>query len=284
MDWKSILNCEDLPTNPLFQAEWDKPLYFKRHSQILESAATVQEKARLRGIAADHASDWLHSIPIANLGLKLADSELRVVCATRLGSPLCNFHICTCGVEVDQLGRHGLSCKNQAGRIPRHSHINDLVKRALSSAEFPSRLEPQGLSTKDGKRPDGMTLHPYKEGKCLVWDVTVVDTLANSHIKETSKTSGAAAEKAEKFKYSKYIDIRQHYFMIPIAIETCGAWGIEGARFIKYIGKKIQQITGNRRATFFLFQSISMAVQRGNAASILGTVKPGKKLDEIYYL
>ena len=30
--------------------------------------------------------------------------------------------------------------------------------------------------------------------------------------------------------------------------------------------------------------SISIAVQRGNAASILGTVKAGKDLDEIYYL
>ena len=32
-----------------------------------------------------------------------------------------------------------------------------------------------------------MTLYPFKEGRCLVWDVTVVDTLATSHINETSK-------------------------------------------------------------------------------------------------
>ena len=63
-----------------------------------------------------------------------------------------------------------------------------------------------------------------------------------------------------------------------------GAWGTEGLAFIKTIGQKIQHLTGNNLATFYLFQSISMAVQRGNAASILGTVKPGKKLDEIYYL
>ena len=118
----------------------------------------------------------------------------------------------------------------------------------------------------------------------MVWDVTVVDTLANSHIKETSKFPGAVAKKAEKAKCSKYEELKQNYHMIPIAIETCGAWGTEGSGFIKYIGKKIQQLTGNKRATFFLFQSISMAVVRGNAASILGTVKPGKQLDEIYYL
>ena len=185
---------------------------------------------------------------------------------------------------MDALGRHGLSCRNQIGRFPRHSQVNDLVKRALSSAEIPSRLEPPGLSRKDGKRPDGMSLFPYKEGKLLVWDFTCVDTLANSYLKETSKRAGSAAEKAEKAKLNKYEEIEKDYYMVPIAVETFGAWGPESARLIKSIGKKIQDHTGEKRSTFFLFQSISMAIQRGNAASILGTVKSGDKLDEIFYL
>ena len=118
----------------------------------------------------------------------------------------------------------------------------------------------------------------------MVWDVTVVDTLAKSHISETSQKSGAAAAKAEKMKFAKYEDIRKDFYMIPIAIETFGAWGTEALCFVKSIGQKIQHLTGNKRSTFYLFQSISMAIQRGNAASILGTVKPNKKLDEIYYL
>ena len=72
--------------------------------------------------------------------------------------------------------------------------------------------------------------------------------------------------------------------MVPIAVETLGAFGPESATFVKHLGKLIQHKTGEKRSTFFLFQSISMAVQRGNAASILGTVRPGEKLDEIYYL
>ena len=126
--------------------------------------------------------------------------------------------------------------------------------------------------------------HTNKEGRCFVWDVTVVDTLATSHINETSKNSAAAAEKASKMKLAKYEDIQKNYLMIPIAIETFGAWGSDGLSFIKSIGQKIKRISGNKKSTFYLFQSISMAVQRGNAASILGTIKPGKKLDEIFYL
>ena len=72
--------------------------------------------------------------------------------------------------------------------------------------------------------------------------------------------------------------------MSPIAVETLGGWGPEGSALIKTLGKMIQERTGEKRSTFFLFQSISLAVQRGNAASILGTARPGEKLDEIYYL
>ena len=140
------------------------------------------------------------------------------------------------------------------------------------------------LSKKDCLRPAGLTLHPYKEGKCLIWDVTCVDTLAKAHIKGTSKLPGSAAEKAEKVKLSKYKELMQDYYMIPIAIETLGSWGPEGLEFIKSMGEKIQDLIGEKRSTFYLFQSISMSIQRGNAASVLGTAKLGKKLDEIFYL
>ena len=39
--------------------------------------------------------------------------------------------------------------------------------------------------------------------------------------------------------------------MIPVAVETFGAWGPEGASLIKSIGKKIQDQTGEKRSTFF---------------------------------
>jgi hypothetical protein len=60
------------------------------------------------------------------------------------------------------------------------------------------------LSRDDGKRPDGMTLVPWIKGQPLVWDVTVVDTLADSYVLKTSEVSGFAAEMACKRKHSKY--------------------------------------------------------------------------------
>ena len=40
--------------------------------------------------------------------------------------------------------------------------------------------------------------------------------------------------------------------------------------------------TGEKRSTFFLFQSISIAIQRGNASCILGTVPHSEGLEEIF--
>ena len=39
-----------------------------------------------------------------------------------------------------------------------------------------------------------------------------------------------------------------------------------------------------KKSTSYLFQSISIAIQRGNAASVMGTVYNDRKLEEIYNL
>ena len=77
-------------------------------------------------------------------------------------------------------GRHGLACSKSAGRHPKHSHTNELIKRSLGSAGVPSVREPPGLSRSDLKRPDGLTLFPWKEGRGMIWDFTCADALAAS--------------------------------------------------------------------------------------------------------
>ena len=81
---------------------------------------------------------------------------------------------------VDARGTHGLSCRKSAGRGPRHQQLNDLVYRALRRADIPAGKEPAGFVRTDSKRPDGLTLIPWREGRCLSWEVTIVDTLAIS--------------------------------------------------------------------------------------------------------
>ena len=57
-------------------------------------------------------------------------------------------------------------------------------------------MEPNGLLRIDGKRPDGLSLIPWKTGKFVLWIFTVVNTLTISNIKHSSQNTDAAAEAA----------------------------------------------------------------------------------------
>ena len=146
----------ELPENQSIQAGWDLPYCQKKYDDLLSSAESKADKARLRAIASPHSSDWLNAVPVTSLGLKLCDSNIRIACGLRLGSPLCHIHLCHCGKRVDESGTHGLSCQKSIGRLARHDHINKLIKEALGSAEITSRLEPKGTSIQDRKRSDGI--------------------------------------------------------------------------------------------------------------------------------
>src|SRR6218665_2785973 len=93
-------------------------------------------------------------------------------------------------------GSHGLSCSLGVGRQARHSNINDTILRSLNRAGTPAIREPSGLTRLDGKRTDGQTLVPWNDGRSLIWDATVVDTVAASYVAETAIEPGSAAEKA----------------------------------------------------------------------------------------
>ena len=83
---------------------------------------------------------------------------------------------------MNDLATQGLSCRWSEGHHSRHSSLNDIIHRALSAAKISARLEPSGVARSDGKRPDGISMVPWKEGKLLVWDATCRDTLAPSHL------------------------------------------------------------------------------------------------------
>ena len=51
---------------------------------------------------------------------------------------------------------------------------------------------------------------------------------------------------------------------IPVAIETCEPWNVEATELIQEIARRITLVNGEPRATEYLFQRISIAMQKGN--------------------
>ena len=99
------------------------------------------------------------------------------------------------------------------------------------------------------------------------------DTFAPSYLSTLPVEEGSVAKKAEDDKDWKYRSMTNEFHFVPICVETMGVWGPKGYKFIKEVGKLISDKTKERRSTSFLRQSISMEIQRGNCASILGTVE-----------
>ena len=138
---------------------------------------------------------------------------VRMVVGLRLGLNTCVPFSCQCGKLVDAKGMHGLSCKLAYGRMACHQHCNYLIWRAVCKANVPAVKEPSGLVRSDSKRPDGMTHIPWLQGKPVTWDVTVINTLADSYISFASVSAGHDTELAAERKSAKCSTFPQH---IPI--------------------------------------------------------------------
>lgn len=222
--WSLVNPNQSLPDirDQVHQRAWDD-VGSKATLDRLICASSGSSEARLRAVSTPESGARVHALPSPNLGTLLDDDSLRVAAALRLGGKVCEPHLCTYGSMVEANGHHALSCQRCSGRFPRHHTLNELIRRALVSANILCALEPPGLSRSDGKRPDGLTMVPWKRGRCLIWDATCVSTFAPSHINGTTRVAGAAAELAARNKQLKYLDLERSYMFVPVAVETAGS-------------------------------------------------------------
>ena len=254
------------------QRSWDAYAVRIDRELVWKANGDRYNRARLLAASAPHSGDWIHTHPISSCGLRLDNEAIRVAVGLRLGLAICEPHPCICGDVCDARGSHSLSCRRSAGRIARHQQLNDLVHRVLTKAGYPSIKEPAGLSTKDKKRPDGLTLVPWKKGRCLTWDVTVGHTMA--HLVRSCEAAGGAAEHLAELKTEKYEELAKSYEFCPIALETLGPINESGTLFFKSLGHFLSVTTGDTRETAFLFQRISILIQRFNAICFRGSFGP----------
>ena len=148
----------------VLQRQWDD-IKSPSRSVALRPLLDQHRLACLSSATQPISGAWMNCLPSTAIGTLLDNESFRIAISQRLGLPVCAPHKCSCGAIVDRYGLHPLSCRFSVGRLPRHSALNGIIKRALSSAGFNAVLEPVGLDRGDGKRPDGMTVFPFSRGK-----------------------------------------------------------------------------------------------------------------------
>lgn len=240
---------------------------------IEESSLLPRDIAIFRAARHPFSSKWLEALPSPHVGTMLDPTSFRMAAALRVGAPVCEpFQCSKCSSSVDSSGLHPLSCPQSQGRRSRHGEINNIIHRALTKSGLPSILEPTGLCVDSGKRPDGLTLTHWGRGKSLVWDATVACTVAASYLNRSAQEMGWVAERADSEKKTKYQELESRFHVVPIAIETLGPISKGTSNFFKDLSKRLAVVSGDAREGTFLRQQISLAVQRGNIASILGAM------------
>jgi hypothetical protein len=281
-DWST--SCDSIPVNMSSQRSWDI-LSISEKVETLIFKSDI-DKARYLASTIAESNFWLATLPSRNLGTLLDNNTFRISIALRFGSDICSRHKCICGETVFKNGSHGLSCSKSAGRHSRHAELNNIIHKALQSANIPSMREPPGMFRDDGKRVDGVTLIPWSKGQNMVWDATCSDTVAPSYLQLSRSAPGKVANKAAKVKLNKYKQLLdQNYIILPFAVETLGPWCAEAIKFIDVLGNLIQERTGESKAKVYLKQRIGITIQRSNAASVMGTFgEDFKGLDEVYYI
>jgi hypothetical protein len=203
-----VENENERPTISQFQKNLDN-INIKRIIDNDFIFNSPRDLARFKALQCNESGSWLHAIPSSNIVTLLDNTSFQICTGLRLGSNPYTPHICKCNAKVDEIGIQGLSCSKSSGIFSKHTEINSIINRSLTSIHVNSTLEPNGLS-----------LGPW----------------------------------------CKEVD------------------------FINVIGNRLIAESGDSKSKKFLFERISLSIQRGNAASIRDNFLNSALLSEIFVL
>jgi len=107
--------------------------------------------------------------------------------------------------------------------------------------------------------------------RALTWDVTVATTLADSYLPAFTVTAASQKE-------VKYSDLPASFSFQPIAVETLGPISESAVDFLRELGRRISSKFQEERQSAYLFQRLSVTVQRFNAVILHDSFPPSSDL------
>ena len=160
--------------------------------------------------------------------------------------------------------------------------MNDTLKRALTSAHIPARVEPTGKQQAP-RRNDADTLGKFSNfimtRNLCRYLISIIlrpfkSVMARLQKRQRYENGGFIKKLLrEKIIFSCHLPLRRWVQSVMMVLNSS-----------QKSAKKIEDVTGEHRSREFLIQRISVAVQRNNAACVMGTFPEGKALDEIFLI
>ena len=80
-----------------------------------------------------------------------------------------------------------------------------------------------------------------------------------------AQDADAVAVLASSCKSAKYTELESRYLFQPIAVESLGQLNGSAVSFLSDLGQRITEVSGENREGNFLFQRLSVLIQRFNA-------------------
>jgi len=86
-------------------------------------------------------------------------------------------------------------------------------------------------------------------------------------------------EMAATRKEEKYVDLSARYLFEPIAVETLGVFNASARVLFDDLGRRITSSSGEAKETSFLYQRVSVLIQRYNAVLLHGSLPSTDRTD-----
>ena len=89
--------------------------------------------------------------------------------------------------------------------------------------------------------------------------------MADSHVSGSATEAGTAAKTAAQRKEAKYATLQGTCLFQPVVVESMGTVGEATSSFLAELGHRITALSEDSREISFLFQHVSVLVQRFNS-------------------
>jgi hypothetical protein len=237
------------------------------------STVTQYDKGRLSSCAQKGATAWINARPTVQNSLTSA--EMSAALRFWLGEDVYQSdHLCpVCRTETaDARGFHSLTCTYGGSHLHRHNAVRDVFVVAAKRAGFKPRTEPAHLlGFSKGDRP--ADFETTEGGTTVANDVCVFHPLRPAFLNATVAKAGSAHAmyvKHEKEKYVKPCADAGITFR-PLCADVFTAFDETATKAIKKMAKADAMVhdCDHAEVVCALRQSLSIAIMRGNAKSIL---------------